>query len=202
MQIIIVGAGRVGRGLTQELLNREEDCVLIDQSPAQLQLAEGIPCPLIEGVPIDFDVLKSAGIETADFVIAVTDDDNINLSVAQIAQDIFGVKRVLARLHNRRKTEIYKQFNIETICSTDLIMSDVLRRIYREETRLSHRFFDKNLHYHLIEAGDDIVGAALSELVGLSEQIVVGILRGEHFYLFNEALTVEKNDRIVLLEAE
>ena len=61
----------------------------------------------VAGVPIDGDVLRSAGMEACDAVAAVTKDDNINLMVAQIARELFGVKHVIARVAEPSRKEVY-----------------------------------------------------------------------------------------------
>ena len=96
MNILIVGCGRVGRRLVHVLERLGHDVSVLDEDAANLALLNELEPPFsgmaVAGVPIDGDVLRSAGIEACDAVAAVTKDDNINLMVAQIARELFGVK--------------------------------------------------------------------------------------------------------------
>ena len=102
MNILIVGCGRVGRRLVHVLERLGHDVSVLDEDAANLALLNELEPPFsgmaVAGVPIDGDVLRSAGIEACDAVAAVTKDDNINLMVAQIARELFGVKHVIARV--------------------------------------------------------------------------------------------------------
>ena len=91
MNILIVGCGRVGRRLVHVLERLGHDVSVLDEDAANLALLNELEPPFsgmaVAGVPIDGDVLRSAGIEACDAVAAVTKDDNINLMVAQIARE-------------------------------------------------------------------------------------------------------------------
>ena len=94
--------------------------------------------PLPVGVSIDQDVLRHAGIEGCDVVIAVTRDDNTNLMVAQLARDIFGVPKVISRVSDPRREEVFSSFGLSTICPTNLTVASVVaalddRRKHTEE---------------------------------------------------------------------
>ena len=79
------------------------DVSVLDEDAANLALLNELEPPFsgmaVAGVPIDGDVLRSAGIEACDAVAAVTKDDNINLMVAQIARELFGVKQPAISKH-------------------------------------------------------------------------------------------------------
>ena len=112
MNILIIGCGRVGRRLVGVLERLGHDVSVVDAEAANLGLLRETEPPFsgmaLAGVPIDGDVLRSAGIEDCDVVAAVTDDDNINLMAAQIAQKVFGVSHVIARVEDPSRKEVYK----------------------------------------------------------------------------------------------
>ena len=113
MNILIVGCGRVGRRLVHVLERLGHDVSVLDEDAANLALLNELEPPFsgmaVAGVPIDGDVLRSAGIEACDAVAAVTKDDNINLMVAQIARELFGVKHVIARVAEPSRKEVYTE---------------------------------------------------------------------------------------------
>ena len=124
MNILIVGCGRVGRRLVHVL---ERLALLNELEPPFSGMA-------VAGVPIDGDVLRSAGIEACDAVAAVTKDDNINLMVAQIARELFGVKHVIARVAEPSRKEVYtERFGLRIVCGTNLTAQGLLAGILQEE---------------------------------------------------------------------
>ena len=138
MNILIVGCGRVGRRLVHVLERLGHDVSVLDEDAANLALLNELEPPFsgmaVAGVPIDGDVLRSAGIEACDAVAAVTKDDNINLMVAQIARDLFGVKHVIARVAEPSRKEVYtERFGLRIVCGTNLTAQGLLAGILQEE---------------------------------------------------------------------
>ena len=77
------------------------------------------------GSGTDFDKLREAQIDRASAVIAVTNDDNTNIMVAQIARELFSVKKVIARLHDPECEVVYQELGIETICPAVLSAKEI-----------------------------------------------------------------------------
>ncbi len=73
----------------------------------------------------DFDMLQEAQIQQASAVIAVTNDDNTNIMIAQIARDIFHANRVIARLYDPECETVYQEFGIDTICPSALSAKEI-----------------------------------------------------------------------------
>ena len=136
MQIIVIGCGKVGSSLASSLVDLGHDVVIIENDSNLMQLADDIDCIKITGVPIDRDVLKQAGIETADAVCAVTQNDNINIMAAQVAREVFGVKKIITRVFNPASREVFDEFGLNTICSTDLTVQAFLRELAPYDARL------------------------------------------------------------------
>ncbi len=127
---IIVGSGRLGAALALSLSDEGHDVVVVDRDPDSLgRLGSGFNGRTVQGTGIDKDVLLRAGIGQADFVCAVTSDDLVNLTVAQLAKRVFGVDRVVARIFDPQREGLYEDLGIESISTTDLgvrEMKDVL----------------------------------------------------------------------------
>ena len=129
---------RVGRRLVHVLERLGHDVSVLDEDAANLALLNELEPPFsgmaVAGVPIDGDVLRSAGIEACDAVAAVTKDDNINLMVAQIARELFGVKHVIARVAEPSRKEVYtERFGLRIVCGTNLTAQGLLAGILQEE---------------------------------------------------------------------
>jgi trk system potassium uptake protein TrkA len=117
LYIIIVGCGRLGVILTGRLSLQGHSIVVIDNDLNSFsQLSSDFSGFTIEGDATEISVLKKAKIEKADVFLAVTNNDNINLMVAQVAKDIFNVPKVMARVYDPKREVIYKNLNVSTIC--------------------------------------------------------------------------------------
>ncbi len=119
MYIILVGCGRVGAQLATMLSQEGHAVVVVDDDPDSFnRLSENFSGSTIQGNGIDEDVLRGAGIERADAVVTATNGDNTNIMVAQIAQEIFGVERVVARCYDPVRSNAYEMLGLKTICPT------------------------------------------------------------------------------------
>ena len=99
---------------------------MIDPSEENLsQLENGTNCLAITGMPIDEDILKSAGIERADALCAVSSDDNVNIMTAQIARQLYHVPRVVTRCYDPGKDEVLQQMGLCTVCPTMLTVERI-----------------------------------------------------------------------------
>jgi trk system potassium uptake protein TrkA len=122
MKIVILGCGRVGARLAAFMEQEGHAVSIIDSLPDSFdRLPDGFKGKTTLGTGIDVDVLKVAGIEGADAFAAVTNFDNTNIMACQVAKEIFGVKKVLARIYDPGREKLYHELGLETICPTTLI---------------------------------------------------------------------------------
>lgn len=134
MYVVIAGAGRVGGQLAAELAELGHDVVVIDHRPEVLDdLGKSFNGLALVGEAYDVDVMQEARLGQAHVFCAMTDDDNINLMAAEVAKAVYGVGRVLARLHDPAREESYRALGIPYISSTNLIATVALERIISEE---------------------------------------------------------------------
>lgn len=123
---IIAGCGRVGANLADTLSDEGKDVLVIDRDKSAFRkLSPSFGGLAITGDATDFDVLREAEIDRANVVVAVTDNDNANIMVAQIAREIFGIRRVIARLYDHERECAYQEFGIETICPAILSAKEI-----------------------------------------------------------------------------
>ena len=129
MYIILVGCGRVGAQLATMLSQEGHAVVVVDDDPDSFKrLSENFSGSTIQGNGIDEDVLRGAGIERADAVVTATNGDNTNIMVAQIAQDIYEVGRVVARCYDPVRSKAYEMLGLKTICPTT-VGAEMLREV-------------------------------------------------------------------------
>ena len=121
MNIVIIGCGRVGSTLARMMYRDGHNVTIVDQqSESFRRLGTKFKGSRIIGNGIDEDVMRRAGIETADVLIAVTQGDNRNIMAAQIAQHTFHIPKVVARIYDPVRADRYRQLGITTLCTTTI----------------------------------------------------------------------------------
>jgi len=119
--IIIIGAGEVGYNLARMLSWEKQDIVLIEKDPERIKRAqEHIDARFIRGIGTEFTTLEEAGIKEADLLVAVTDNDEVNLISCMVAHH-YGVEKKIARVKNKQFINKNSPLN-ETNCKIDMII--------------------------------------------------------------------------------
>ena len=123
---IIVGCGRLGANLANTLSGEGENVLILDRNKDSFRkLSSSFGGLAVEGDGTELDTLKDADIRHADTVIAVTNNDNINIMIAQIAKECFSVKRVISRLFDPERECVYQELGIDTICPAVLSANEI-----------------------------------------------------------------------------
>ncbi len=121
LYIVIVGCGRVGSHLANQLSHVGHSVVVIDTNEDTFNdLSPDFSGFRVEGDATQIGVLKEAKLNQADVLFATTHWDNVNLMVAQVARKLFNVPQVLARVFDPRREQVYARLGIETICPTSV----------------------------------------------------------------------------------
>lgn len=126
MRVLIIGCGRVGARTAEELDKRGESVTVVDvDQRAFLRLPTKFSGETVRGSGTDETVLRSAGAEMADLLMALTEGDNRNALAAQMGKHLFGIPRVIVKSNDPVRAEAYRSLGLETICRTT-ILSDAL----------------------------------------------------------------------------
>jgi trk system potassium uptake protein TrkA len=136
--VVVVGCGRLGSLLAGLLSQAGSSVVVIDRDEAAFELLSSEFSGFrITGDAVEMEVLKLAKAHKAGCLLAVTEDDNVNLMVAQVAHEVFKVPRVMARVFDPRREQVYREFGIETISPTKLTANAFLAAVQerREDER-------------------------------------------------------------------
>ena len=135
MHIVVMGCGRVGSSLALQLVKRQQSVAVIDQDPlAFRRLGEDFAGKTIKGVGFDRETLISAGVEDADAFAAVSSGDNSNIIAARVARETFNVQRVVARIYDPKRAEVYERLGIPTVATVPWTASRLLRSVLGEWT--------------------------------------------------------------------
>ncbi|MGA8533732.1 MAG: TrkA family potassium uptake protein [Candidatus Tumulicola sp.] len=142
MRYLIVGCGRVGSALAKYLDADGHEVIVVDENATAFKrLGQKFKGHVVVGTGIDFDVLKRAGAATADGFIAVTNGDNRNIMAALIAQRMFKIKRVVARIYDPPRGQMYRELGVETVCPTT-VGAKLIRDMLTEAPWNSLQSFD------------------------------------------------------------
>jgi trk system potassium uptake protein len=133
VHIVIMGCGRVGSTIAHILEDQEHSVAVIDQDPdAFRKLTASFKGSKITGIGFDREVLIEAGIEHADAFAAVSSGDNSNVIAARVARESFGVSRVVARIYDPRRAEVYQRLGIPTVATVRWTADQMLRQLLPE----------------------------------------------------------------------
>ena len=134
--VIVVGSGWLGTNLANRLSRLGANVVAVDRDEAAFRnLDVDFSGFEVTGDAAELAVLRRAGIDQADCLLALTPYDNVNLMVAQVAHQLFGVERVIVRAQDPGREPIYAELGIETINPTLLAagaLFDALERAPEE----------------------------------------------------------------------
>ena len=133
---IIVGCGRLGSKLASMISENGENVLIIDKrSEAFRKLSPSFGGIELAGDATEIAVLTEAEIEKATAVVAVTNNDNTNIMVAQLAKELFHVSYVIARLYDPERDCVYKEFGISTVNPATLSSREIERLLGDYDTK-------------------------------------------------------------------
>lgn len=204
MHIVVVGCGKVGSRFAQLIAKEGHDVAVIDSDTNNLRRLEtGFDGIIVKGVPIDQDVLKKAGIEIADAVVAVTNDDNLNIMACQIARKLFNVTRAVARIYSPERAALYSEnFDIETFCPTNSTVESMHALMLGEKDIARHVIGENRFMFRHEKVHKRFENKKLASLIGNSKDFVFGIIQNGIFIFSNPNIKVRHGDTIVFAEKE
>jgi len=127
VKVVVLGCGRVGATLATQLDQAGHSVSIIDiSSDAFQRLSPKFKGNKIVGNGAQEDVLRRAGIETADAFAAVTNGDNRNILASQIAKEIFHIKKVVCRIYDPLRQRTFGELGLEAICPTTIVADRLL----------------------------------------------------------------------------
>ena len=130
MKIVIMGCGRVGARLATLLDTDGHEVTVLDNDAYSFRrLPPTFGGTALFGNGIDEEALKRAGIEEADIFVALTQGDNRNVMATQIAKHVFNVPRVMCRVYDPLRQELYDALGLESFSPTTIFAQMVREKI-------------------------------------------------------------------------
>jgi trk system potassium uptake protein TrkA len=199
VRVIIMGCGRVGILLTQELSKAGHDITVIDKNPAAFsRLPPGFEARTMVGLGFDREVLEEAGIKEADAFLAVSSGDNSNILSARVARETYHVPKVIARIYDPMRADIYERLNIPTVSTTRWGVKQMILMLKHPGEEIKESFAG-DLFRMRIEVPPHLVGKPVPSLNVDGKIQVAGVDRGGRGFIPVASSTFQEGDFAVLI---
>jgi trk/ktr system potassium uptake protein len=195
VHIVIMGCGRVGAALTVELAKAGHSVSIIDKREEAFdKLPPGFEAKTIVGLGFDREVLEDAGIKEAGAFVAVSNGDNSNIVSARIAREHYHVPKVIARIYDPRRADIYERLAIPTVASVRWAASRIKYLLFHGKEEIKESFAGDTLLHIQREVPDHLTGKPVSSVEENGQIRVVGVDRGGRGFIPVEGSTFQEGD--------
>lgn len=178
MHIVIAGCGRVGRQLTANLSQQGHTVSIIDKDPAAFEkLPPGFEGQTLVGMVFDRETMEAAGISDAGAFIAVTNGDNSNIVSARVAKEHFKIDKVVARIYDPRRAEIYQRLGISTVATVRWAASEIYDLLFHGIEHAELAIGNGDMVLLRVEIPGHLAGKVASTLDEPERSMVVAIDR-------------------------
>jgi len=195
-----MGCGRLGSTLAHKLDARGHSVAVIDQNAdAFRRLGAEFGGITVTGIGFDREVLSAAGIEQADAFAAVSSGDNSNIISARLARETFGVSRVVARIYDAKRAQVYERLGIPTVATIRWAADRMVRHLVPEGT--VEVFRDPTSSVSIVEAPlhRDWVGQSLTALESATGARVAYLMRFGIGSLATPSTVLQDGDQVFML---
>lgn len=195
MRVIIVGCGKLGSGLAKALTRKGNQVTIIDSNADAFELLDkDFSGKTIAGIGFDRDILEKANISHADAIIACSKSDEINALIGKIARDIYRVPRVISRLYDPRRAEIYHSLGIQTLSTTTWGVQRAMEMLSYDRLDSVLTIGDSQVEIIRAETPALLVGRTINELTVYGEIQVVAVSRSNKVFMPSQGMTLQKHD--------
>jgi trk system potassium uptake protein TrkA len=195
MHVVIMGCGRVGSLLSVELSKAGHSVAVIDKRPEAFdRLPPGFDAKTVVGQGFDREVLEEAGIKEAGAFIAVSNGDNSNIVSARIAREHYHVEKVIARIYDPRRAEIYERLNIPTITSVKWAAAQIRFLLFHGKEELKESFAGGELLHLQREVPEHLAGQPVASVERKAAISVMGVDRGGRGFIPVDGSTFQGGD--------
>jgi trk system potassium uptake protein len=199
MKIVVMGCGRVGQQVSQMLSNQRHEVTVIDHDAnAIARLGPDFKGKVVRGIGFDRAVLVEANVQSAEAFVAASSSDNANIIAARIARNIFHVPRVVARLYDPHRAEIYKRLGLITISTTTWGAERICEVVTHSDLDVAYTFGRGEVSLVVIEAPPQLAGRSAHHLSIPGEIVVVSITRDGQALIPLPGSEFREGDRIYL----
>ncbi|HET9724949.1 MAG TPA: TrkA family potassium uptake protein [Actinomycetota bacterium] len=200
MRVVIMGCGRVGILLTQELAKAGHDVSVIDKNASAFdRLPPDFQAKTCVGFGFDRNVLEEAGIEEADAFLAVSSGDNSNIVSARVAREHYRVPMVIARIYDPFRADIYERLNIPTVSTTRWGVKQMILMLTHPREEIRESLAGGDLFRMRLAVPAHLVGRQVSELESEGKVRVAGVDRGGSGFIPVPSSTFQDGDTVHMI---
>lgn len=197
MKIMIIGCGRLGAELARFLSQGARTITVVDSEPSAFErLGPPFKGDTFLGNGLDRDVLVRGGIERTDALAALTASDDVNVVIARLASQIFKVPRVVARVHDPHKAEIYRRLGVLTVSPVTLGTQRLAELLTFSQLNVVYSLGSGEVGIVELDAPPILIGKAVNELTLPGEIRVIAITRGGRTHIPTLGTIFQQGDMI------
>jgi len=194
-----MGCGRVGSSVADGLARIGHDVAVIDSDHKAFgRLSPDFTGERVLGVGFDRDVLLSAGIEQADAFAAVSSGDNSNIISARLARETFGVRRVVARIYDAKRAEVYERLGIPTIATVPWTTDRLLHALTRDTEMAKWRDPSGTVAVLEVALHEEWVGRPCTDLEAATDARVAFLIRFGTGILPEPKTVIQSGDQVYI----
>ena len=194
-----MGCGRVGASVAEGLSRIGHDVAIIDSDNAAFtRLSPDFAGERVHGLGFDRDVLLNAGIEQADAFAAVSSGDNSNIISARLAREIFGVRKVVARIYDAKRAEVYERLGIPTIATVPWTTDRLLHALTHESETARWRDPSGTVAVLEVVLHEDWVGRRATDLEAATGARVAFLIRFGTGILPEPKTVIQSGDQVYI----
>lgn len=195
MHVVIGGCGRVGAAMTVSLTRQGHTVSVIDKNPRAFErLPPEFEGRTFIGLVFDRETLEAAGIKQAGSYIAVTNGDNSNIVSARIAREFYNIDKVVARIYDPRRAEIYRRIGIPTVASVQWTSGQIYDLLFHGFEHAEMAFGGGEMMLLRLDVGANLAGRLAGFLNEPQQAHVVAIDRMGTPSIPNEKTTFQTGD--------
>jgi trk system potassium uptake protein len=203
VHVVIMGCGRVGSQLSLELLAGDHQVSVVDKNArAFWRYPPGNAAKTVVGLGFDRDVLEEAGIKEADGFVAVSSGDNSNIVSARVALEHYHVPRVIARIYDPRRAEIYQKLNIPTVATTTWGVKQIQLMLFHDRQEVRESMGGGDILRVRVPVPKHLVGRSATAVNVDGKLLVAGVSRGGHGFIPTEGSTLQEGDFLAVMLAK
>ena len=200
MHIVIMGCGRVGSTLAHGLESRGHSVAVIDQNAESFRrLPADFAGLTVKGVGFDRVTLVEAGIERADAFAAVSSGDNSNIIAARVARETFGVDKVVARIYDPKRAEVYERLGIPTVATVRWTADRMLRALDPHGSTEIWRDQTSSVSITEVTVDPEWIGRRLTALEEATGARVAYVMRFGLGTLTTASMALQDGDQVFML---
>jgi trk system potassium uptake protein len=192
---VIMGCGRVGAELTVQLAKAGHTVSIIDKRKEAFdRLPPGFEAKQVVGIGFDKEVLEAAGIKEAEAFIAVSNGDNSNIVSARVAREHYKVPKVVARIYDPRRAEIYERLDIPTVATVRWAAKQVQYLLFHGRETMRDSLAGGSLLHLQVEVPGHLVGKKIEGFRSEGQVEVMGVDRGGEGFIPTPTSTFKEGD--------